>query len=64
MPFGRHLLLQWVCCCGPNSWEILIDRCTAGGQQRRRAHAGSAALSAYVVAKHILVYIYLRHHTL
>jgi len=41
-----------VCCCGSGGQEISIDCCTAGV---RRANAGSAALSAYVVAEHRLV---------
>ena len=44
-------LLQ-VCCCGPGGQEISIDCCSSGV---RRANAGSAPLSAYVVAEHWLV---------
>jgi len=45
-----------VCCCGPGSWEISIDCCTASGPavsssgataRRAAANAGSATLSAY-----------------
>jgi len=34
-----------------------MDCCTAGAQQQRRANAGSATLSAYVVAEHRLVFL-------
>ena len=57
-PFDRlsHLAAaSRVCCCGPRSQEISIDRCTAGGPavsssraaaRRAAANAGSATLSA------------------
>jgi len=41
-----------VCCCKPGGQEILIDCCSSGV---RRTNAGSAALSAYVVAERRLV---------
>jgi len=48
-----HALLQ-VCCCGPMLARD-IDRL----QQQRRANAGSATLSAYLVTRHRL---FLQHH--
>ena len=54
VPSGRRTLLLEVCCCGPMLARD-IDRL----QQRRRANAGSATLSAYVVTRHRL---FLQHH--
>ena len=62
-PFFRRTPLLRVCCCGPGGQEISIDRGGRrapqqhGAQQHsvRRANAGSATLSAYVVAEHRLV---------
>jgi len=49
---GRNMPLLQVCCCGPGGQKISIVCCTAGVRQ---ANAGSATLSAYVVAEHRLI---------
>jgi len=55
IPSDRRTPLLQVCCCGPGWQEISIDCCTAGVM--RLANAGSATLSAYVVAEHSLITI-------
>jgi len=50
-PTAAKPLLQ-VCCCGPSRQEISISCCTAGV---RRPNAGSATLSAYILAERRLV---------
>ena len=35
-----HMLLLWVCCCGPNDQEILIDWRVAGQQQQHSSKCG------------------------
>ena len=49
----RPSVLLQVCCCGPGRQEMSIDCSTA--HSSLVCHAGSATLSAYVIAEHRLV---------
>jgi len=46
VPFARRSSVHRVCCCGPGGQEISIDCCSC---VMRRANAGSATLSEYVI---------------